>query len=250
MTKRSTAAARWGRRACLALLLATVGAVSSAAAQTGRALAQRSELEHLADSLSRTNGTLAAAIRQRLQEGDFHPGDKIQLTVRSDSAFSGLLTVRPDRTVLLTDIPPISVAGLLRSELTAHFTTQLGRYLRNPVVDATSLIRLSVIGEVNRPGFYDISPESPLTEVIQVAGGMSGNGDAYRSEAKRGTETLYTREQLRVMLANGRSLDQVDLRNGDQFVAGRRKGGFSDKITIIATISGVILTAVAVAGIL
>lgn len=247
--KSGIAAARWGRRAGAAVLFALLGAVSSAAAQEGRALAQRAELERLADSLAQHNSGQAAAIRQRLSEGDFRPGDKIQLRVLSDSAYSGTLTVRPDRTVVLPDIPPISVAGLLRSEIEPHLSTQLARYLRNPVVQASSLIRVSVIGEAVRPGFYEVSPESPLSEIITAAGGLAGNGDAYRSEIRRGNATLYNRDQLREMLAQGRSLDQVDLRSGDQFVAGRRRGGFNDTVTVLATLSGVVLAVVAVAAV-
>lgn len=247
--KSGIAAARWGRRAGAALLLALLGAVSSAAAQEGRALAERAELQRLADSEAQKNPPLAASIRQRLTEGDFQPGDKIQLRVLSDSAYSGTLTVRPDRTVVLPDIPPISVRGLLRSEIEQHFSTQLARYLRNPVVQASSLIRVSVMGEAVRPGFYEVSPESPLSEIITAAGGLSGAGDAYRSEIRRSGTTLYNRDQVRDMLAQGKSLDQVDLRSGDQFVAGRRKGGFTDSVTVIATLSGLLLAVVAVAAV-
>lgn len=248
MTSRKVgaAAARWGRRAGAALCIALFGAVSSAAAQDGRSLAQRAELQRMADSLSQRNATRAAAIRQRLADGDFQPGDRIQLRVLSDSAYSGTLTVRPDRTVLLPDIPPISVAGLLRSEVEPHFSKELAKYLRNPVVQATSLVRVSVIGEVVRPGFYEVSPESPLSEIITTAGGLSAAGDTYRSEIRRGTASLYDKNQVRQMLAEGRSLDQADLRSGDQFVAGRRRGGFTDTVPVIAALSGVVLAVLGV----
>ena len=53
-------------------------------------------------------------------------------------------------------MPDISLQGVLRSELQDYLTTQLGKYIKRPEVQTTSLVRVAVMGSVNKPGFYQL----------------------------------------------------------------------------------------------
>ena len=59
----------------------------------------------------------AAELRTRLRSGDFQPGDRIIVVTRGDSMSVDTVTVQSDRTVVLQNLPPISLDGVLRSEL-------------------------------------------------------------------------------------------------------------------------------------
>src|SRR5438445_13714728 len=98
----------------------------------------------------------------------FQVGDRILLHVERDSALSDTFTVVAGPALRLPAIGEISLAGVRRTDLEAHLTRELGRYIKNPVVQARALIRISVVGEVTRPGYYAV-PSAPV-----VADALSG----------------------------------------------------------------------------
>jgi len=233
-----------------ALLLAVLATTAAAQEAPGgpHPLATRAQLEKQLASLppDEKNGAIAKVIRERLANGDFLPGDRIQLVVVGDTAFSRTFSVRPDTTIELPNIDPISLHGVLRSELDAYLDQKLRKYLTNPDVQARSLIRLAVVGEVARPGFYDLPPDAAASEVIVAAGGLSPAGDPQRTVVKRNNETIYNKYQVRQFYIDGASLDEMGLHTGDQFNVGRR--GSTNVLPIIAAISGIAFAVAAFSG--
>src|SRR5687767_10452918 len=101
----------------------------------------------------------------------FQAGDRVLLTVEGDSVLSDTFTVVAGPALRLPDIGEISLAGVARSGLEAHLTRELGRYIKDPVVEARALIRVSVAGEVTRPGFYAVPIDLVLPDALMLAGG-------------------------------------------------------------------------------
>src|SRR5207249_6695292 len=89
----------------------------------------------------------------------FQAGDRILLHVEGDSALSDTFTVVAGPALRLPEIGEISLAGVPRANLEAHLTRELGRFIKDPVVQARALIRVSVLGEVTRPGYYAVPVE-------------------------------------------------------------------------------------------
>ena len=210
--------------------------------------ATRAQLEKQLAALppDEKDGAIAKVIRERLANGDFLPGDRIQLVIVGDTALSKTFSVRPDTTIELPNIDPISLHGVLRSELDGYLDQKLRKYLTNPDVQARSLIRLAVVGEVARPGFYDLPPDAAASEVIVTAGGLSPAGDPQRTVVKRNNETIYNKYQVRQFYIDGASLDEMGLHTGDQFNVGRR--GSTNVLPIIAAVSGIAFAVAAFAG--
>jgi polysaccharide export outer membrane protein len=239
-------------RNLLASLALLAGVAGSASAQiqidAERALATRAELERALASMSskERDGAQGVVIRQRLAEGDIVPGDRIQITVVGDSTLTGNFTVRSDRTIVAPNIEPVSVKGVLRSELEEHLTKEVARYVRNPTVTARSLVRLAVSGAVARPGFYDLPPESPASDAIVAAGGLTGDGDVQKTVVRRTAVELYNRDQMREFYVRNTSLDQMGLHTGDEFVVGRR--GSANLLPIVGAITGIAFAVAAFAG--
>lgn len=204
-----------------------------------RPLATREELERSLQSMPAKDrdGAKGKIVRQRLAEGDILPGDKIRLSVVSDTTLSGTFTVRTDGTIVAPNIDPISVRGVLRSELEPHLAKELSKYLRNPTVTASSLVRIAVSGSVARAGFYDLPPESAASEAIVAAGGLGGDGDVQKTIVRRNAEPLYDKQQVREFFVSGASLDQMGLHTGDEFFVGRR--GSANVLPIIGAITGI-----------
>jgi protein involved in polysaccharide export with SLBB domain len=239
-------------RGALLPMLMLAGLATSGAAQVvvdgPRPLATREELERSLQSMTpkERDGTTGKVVRQRLAEGDIRPGDKIRLSVVADTTLSGTFTVRTDGTIVAPNIDPISLRGVLRSELEPHLARELQKYLRNPTVTASSLVRIAVSGSVARPGFYDLPPESAASDAIVAAGGLGGDGDVQKTIVRRNAEPLYDKQEVRTAFVAGSSLDQMGLQTGDEFFVGRR--GSANVLPIIGAVTGIAFAVAAFAG--
>ena len=121
----------------------------------------------------------------------------------------------------LVDVPtlgPISLHGVLRSELETHLETEIGRFIQLPTVHARALIRVSVAGAIGRPGFYALPTDLRLSDVVTLAGGPQGGADPGRIRVERGADELWSFEELLVPVAEGRTLDDVGLQPGDRII--------------------------------
>jgi protein involved in polysaccharide export with SLBB domain len=201
-------------------------AATSAWAQGGEAMqpmATRSELTALADRLERggdAERSQGAALRVRLREGDFRPGDRISLIVEGNVVVNDTVSVVAGPKITMTDIGDIPLAGVLRSELQSHMKTQLAKYIKDARVRVTPLVSVSVLGPVGRPGFYFMPPDIPLTDAVMRAGGPGSQADLARSVIKRGTAELYDSRNTQTAFTQGLTLDQLSIRSGDQIVVG------------------------------
>ena len=230
----------WARFCAMVSVAAAILAVSSApvlAQRTGsdarRAHATRDQLEALAAEAERaaTSGprelrdrkrTEAAALRERLREGDFQVGDRMILQVHGEPTLTDSFTVRSGQVVVLPNLPEISVRGVLRAELQDYLTKQIGRYVRNPDVQATSLIRLAVLGSVQEPGFYSLPADVLISDAIMQAGGPSGEADVSKSVVKRAQREIWSEKAVQAAVTSGKTLDQLNLRAGDELLVGER----------------------------
>jgi protein involved in polysaccharide export with SLBB domain len=212
----------------LTLTILAFGAAVPAAAQAPRAdtgpwQASRTTLESLAQAA--TADGQAEAIRTRLRTGDFRPGDRIALVVLGEPALTDTFTVEAGPVLQLPDVGPVSLAGVLRSEIESHLTSELGQYVREPRVKADALMHLGVIGGVGRPGFYEVAPSLPLDQVLMVAGGLLPDARIRDLKVERdGEEVEDEGEQYQAALHDGRSVASLGLRSGDRVVVPLSRG--------------------------
>lgn len=164
----------------------------------------------------------ATRLRDRLRTGDFQPGDRIVLSVRGDSALSDTFTVRAGRRLALPNIGDIVLDGVLRSELQEHLAREVSRFVREPVVTAHSLVRVAVLGEVVRPGFYAVAPDVLVSDAIMLAGGPAANADLQKTTIRRDAADFIRHEDVRKAVSAGSTLDELGIRAGDEIVVGRR----------------------------
>jgi protein involved in polysaccharide export with SLBB domain len=193
---------------------------------TGRsAQATRAELEASAAQAAR-EGRQAEAVmlQERLREGDFSVGDRIFLEVRGgEKVFVDTVTVRDGRVIGVPDLPDISVAGVLRSELQAHLQKEIARYIREPEVRATSYVRVTMSGAVGRQGFYAFPADILLSDAIMQSGGPATNWDINKVEVRRTDRVIVGNDAARRAITDGRTLDQLSIRPGDQVILGERR---------------------------
>ena len=219
--------------------------LSAQSVELRRAMASRAELETLAASAT---GPDAESIRTRLRDGDFQVGDRIVLSVvRPDSSRIDTLSVRTDREVALPGLFTTSLRGVLRSELQPHLEREVARVIREPRVTARSLVRIAVLGEVARPGFYWMTADALVSDAIMTAGGPTATADPAKSVIRRGTEELWDRSDVSEALRAGLTLDQLMVRAGDEVFIGRKsvRDGEST-LRIMSTVIGLVVSVIGV----
>jgi protein involved in polysaccharide export with SLBB domain len=145
------------------------------------------------------------------------------LQVEREEAYSDSFVVEEGPMIRLPTIGEVSLAGVLRSEMEAHLTRELARYIRDPVVRARTSIRIAVLGAVGRPGFYAMPVQYLVTDVLAGAGQVSGNADIGKISIERAGKAIWSNEQLEPEIIEGRTLDQLGVRAGDRIVVGSKR---------------------------
>jgi protein involved in polysaccharide export with SLBB domain len=251
--------ARWfGYPGKCGWLLLLIGLVlpSMLAGQSARSGASRLELETLREHARA--GTVSISSRElmeverRLRDGDFSIGDQVMVQVAEIPSLTGTFTVTPGPSLDLPDIPTISLAGILRSELEEHLTESLLPYVRTPDVRATSLMRIAMFGAVGRPGFYHLSPNLTLSDAIMSAGGPGTTADMNKVVIRRADEKIHGNKEVARALTAGTTLDRMNLHGGDAVDVGTDSGALVGKIgrviLVLGGLAGSILAITALVG--
>jgi protein involved in polysaccharide export with SLBB domain len=227
------------------VLTAQPAAGQEAAELGGQVHATRSELEaslrqldEAAQSTSARDaqrsqvGARRTAIRSRLETGDFHPGDRVAISVKGDvqpptgtatrvrpleRQLSDTFTVGSRQELTLPVVGAVTLRGVLRSELDSHLTQEIARFVRDPVVDAWPLIRISVQGAVTRPGYYTLPIDAALSDALMAAGGPARGAKIARLRIERDGKSVWAGSPLQRAIAEGRTLGEMSLLAGDQF---------------------------------
>jgi polysaccharide export outer membrane protein len=200
----------------------------------------------LADDTKTARLAEASVLRARLRDGDFHPGDRIQVTVVGESALSNTYPVRTGCVIEIPTLPAISLHGVLRSELKDVLTKEVARYIRNPEVLVGTFMQVEVAGGVSSPGFYSVAPDAPLTEVLMKAGGPGTSADFKKSTITRGKQVVADRNRFAQALSANETLDDLGVQTGDQIVVGKRPQRW-DAVTKVTAVLGLALSAALVA---
>lgn len=235
-------APRWVRVwACVAAALAgSVLVAASAVAQPAAASSIRSAVyatrpaltQALADAQRRGARDEAARLRERLTTGDMRPGDRLAVTLTVDSTRQLDLVVRDSQRVDIPPFAPLSLRGVLRSELQPVMLRYFQQYYRNPDVRVQSLIRVGVLGAVQKPGYYAIAPDAFVTDLLteRGGGGAAGNADQGKIEVKRGSQKVLDRKGYKRAAREGLTLADAGVRSGDELQVPERKNRSTGQI--------------------
>jgi len=158
----------------------------------------------------------ATILRNRLQEGDFRVGERFMLTLIKDTIRTDSVTVRDSLLIGISNLPDMSLKGVLRSELTARVSAFVAEFLLNTGVRTQILTRVSLMGEVGRPGFYYLIPDRPVSEAVTVAGGPTSKADIKRLEVTRAGKVILSAKKSEQAVKEGKTLEQLNIQSGDE----------------------------------
>lgn len=222
--------------------------VGAGATVAERPLATRAQLEAQLEALESRSGAAPAVqaqiekIRTRLREGDFRAGDLVDLRVRGDADLTGSFSVNENRALEAGNLPPLSLDGVLYSEVEPALQEAISQYVRDPYVRARVLMRIAVVGGVGRPGFYDLPPTATLSEALMEAGGPASRAKLDEIEyLRRGNDLLDERKGAMDRPVETLTLAELGARRGDQLRVppGDGKGSFMTVVGVVSGLSGI-----------
>jgi protein involved in polysaccharide export with SLBB domain len=176
-------------------------------------------------------------------EVTLRPGDVLRITVWPNPDASGEFTIEDTGYVSLPFLEEVLAAGVPISELRADLRRRYAGAMRNPVVTVTPRYRISVTGEVMRPGIQVITPTDALFDVIGMAGGFRPGADTEKVRVVRAGQVIEY-DALRA-LQTGEGMDAMQLRSGDHVIVPRHRSSiltWNNALTFLQTASMLIIT--------
>jgi len=105
------------------------------------------------------------------------PEDLLQISVWKNDAMSRAVPVRPDGKISLPLLNDVQAAGLTALELREVLTKQMAAYMPSPevsvIVTEVRSFKVSVMGEVVRPGRFELKSWTTVLDVLAMAGGFT-----------------------------------------------------------------------------
>jgi polysaccharide export outer membrane protein len=160
------------------------------------------------------------------------PGDSLGLVFLDPTAagVGGGFTILPDGTATLALLGSVQLTGLTIGQATRWLTSLYSKHLLRPQLNLTLTgfrqVKVSVIGEVQRPGLYPLGVGATPVTAIQTAGGITLNSDVRKVMLRRrlpgpdGTQK-QTLLDLTQLLTYGNQLQNPLLFDGDTLLIAR-----------------------------
>jgi hypothetical protein len=186
----------------------------------------------------------AAAIRQRLESGDFRAGDRFLVTIIADSVRRLDMLVREGPALDFQALPSLPIGGVLRSELEGAILQHMARFYRSPEVRVQLLTRISISGAVARPGTYSVPPFALLSDAVMQAGGTLPTANPDKIVIARGGKVIVDRAAYQKAVKDGASVESVGMQPGDEIRVDQRTTHNWGQIVTVGVLSVSVFTAV------
>ncbi|WP_156796795.1 polysaccharide biosynthesis/export family protein [Cyanobium sp. PCC 7001] len=199
------------------------------------------------------------------------PGDRVRVTVFKVEGYGAETEVLSDGTINLPRIGSVNVWGMTLDEANNRITALYSAILRRPLVYidlmAPRPVRVSLVGQVERPGFYTLSrdPSSStlrasgpglegvgtvvntsgwptMVDALQRAGGITALGDlsnlvlVRRGNAPGEPSREYRFDYLSVLMGNGTAVNPL-INDGDMIKVDKVEGVQSSEALIASAAS-------------
>ncbi|MFQ6539621.1 MULTISPECIES: polysaccharide biosynthesis/export family protein [Aphanothece] len=184
------------------------------------------------------------------------PGDRVRVSVFKVEGYEAETEVLSDGTINLPRIGSVKVWGLTLDEANQRITKLYASILRRPLVYidliAPRPVRISLVGQVERPGFYTLTQQPTtatvrasgpgsvgttvntsgwptMVDAIQQAGGITALGDLSKlvlvrpSDVPGGPPQEYRFDYLRVLMGAGSAVNPL-IYDGDMISVSKVEG--------------------------
>jgi len=127
------------------------------------------------------------------------PGDVFEVKVYDEKELSGIYRVSSSGSISFPLIGKVQVEGMTSTDAADLIQGRLGeKYLRNPQVSIFikeyNSKKISVFGQVNKPGTFKFEDNMSVTQAVSMAGGftkMAAKDDTNITRIEEGVEKKY-----------------------------------------------------------
>lgn len=149
-------------------------------------------------------------------------GDQLVVNVWNQAALSGEVLVRPDGNITMPLVGDVYVFGLTPPEAAREVSKKLTGMVVDPNVAVSLLSKreatVSVVGEVQASGSYDLRPGEGVLEMLARAGGLSEFADRSRVFVVRRAEGVRVRLDYDKLAKGEGAAVKFMLQDGDVIV--------------------------------
>ena len=143
-------------------------------------------------------------------------GDLLEVSVWGYADLTRTVAVRPDGQITVPLVGTVTASGVSVEDLTRVLTRAYGAFIKNPqvtvIVKEFRSIRISVLGQVAKPGSYSLPPGSRVLEAISAAGGI------LNSALVKEVRVMRSNKQTVTLQTDG--LLRADVRHNPQLLGG------------------------------
>lgn len=123
-------------------------------------------------------GVVSAPAAQTVSTGYVIGSDDVlDITVWNNTGLSRTVPVRPDGKISLPLLDDVQAAGVTPKQLKADLTRRLAKFIASPevsvIVREIRSRKVAVLGEVRKPGRYDVGSRASVLDAIALAGGFN-----------------------------------------------------------------------------
>ena len=170
-------------------------------------------------------GSVNSLYGQSQYQTKLHVGDGVRIMVWQDISFdkqaqlddlglAGDYFIDVSGSILVPVLGEVKVAGYSANTVAQIIEEKLA--IKTIKVICMPLIRVTVLGEVQKPGSYLAQPNESLWEVISKTGGPSNDADMTKMRVERGGSVII--DHLLEGFEKAHSLSQLGIRSGDLIV--------------------------------
>ena len=153
------------------------------------------------------------------------PEDVLQITVWKNDTLSRVVPVRPDGKISLPLLHDVQAAGLTSMQLRDKIARALSEFMPHPEVSViltdVRSFRVSVMGEVQRPGVLLLRSSTTVLEAIAMAGGFRDFASPSKIVVVRKDPNGATQKipfNYNKAVRTGEDQDNIYLKTGDVIV--------------------------------
>lgn len=166
----------------------------------------------------------------------FKPGDAVFIKIWNHPELTDTFYVEEDTTIEFPLIGVIDVSRLTPRDLQDTLKGKYSLYIQNPYVRLKTLIRVSILGEVKKPGIYYINETDEFLDVLALAGGPTDDANLKKAILRRG-HYVY-KVDLKEAIETGRKISELGVRSGDIiFIPKKASISWRDVYYIVSTIA-------------
>jgi polysaccharide biosynthesis/export protein len=151
-------------------------------------------------------------------------GDAINISVPEFPEFNAVGAIDAQGNVAIPLLGRVQVVGATIEEIESKISLKLTeRFLQEPpivqvTIAAVRPAQITVLGEIETPGYYSLVSGTPLDIVLNTAGGITPNADlrsiVLRRQLADGS-SIEEKVDLYTPILEGNSPKQINLQNGD-----------------------------------